>query len=73
MDMILVKKLAGGITAVLVMWIVILAVNLWRWKKYHPPGQLVAAAGGWTYLLHHPLVLLLLTAAFGIGLYWTAR
>jgi hypothetical protein len=74
--LILVKGIAGGIVATIVMWCVILSFYTWRLDvvaKQQGMTGLMAVAGGWTYLLHMPLVLILLTAAFGGGLYLTAR
>ncbi|MBV9608544.1 MAG: hypothetical protein JO187_03210 [Acidobacteria bacterium] len=76
--MIFVKGLAGAILAVIAMWAAILYVYTQRLnaeaKRQGFTGDgLRAVAGGWTLLLHTPSVLLLLTVAFGVGLYVTTR
>lgn len=74
--MIFVKSVLGGVAAVVLMWIGILLVDDWRWRsiaKRQGHTGLGAMAGGWTYLLHLPSVIVLLTLAFGAGLYLTAR
>jgi hypothetical protein len=71
-----IKGLSGALAAVLLAWIGILtwhAVSVQReTTKAGVPG-LGAEAGGWNYLLRLPTVLLLLTAAFGIGFFLTVR
>ena len=60
----------------LVMWCLILSVYMWRLSaaaRRQGVTGLWAVAGGWTYLLHVPLVVILLTAAFGVGLYLMVR
>lgn len=71
--MILLKGIAGGITAVLVAWVVILVVDLWLLARSRPSGGLTAVAGGWTYLIQLPIVVLVLSGAFGAGLFVTVR
>jgi hypothetical protein len=74
--MIFAKSLLGGVIAVVVMWAVILTVYMQRIRaEMAEQGAtgLFAVGGGWNYLLQKPPVALLLTAAFGIGLYVTAR
>jgi hypothetical protein len=64
--------LVGGILAVIVTWFIIVAVSLWRINeaaRARGINGLGAIAGGSTQLLHTPLVLILLTLAFGMGLY----
>ena len=69
-----VRSIFGGIIAVLLTWIVILiAWYVWVSRKISNQPGLRAVAGGWDMLLHTPLVLLLLTLAFGIGLWLVAR
>ena len=74
--MIFLKSLAGGVGAVCFTWIIIVTVSMIRLnvalKRQHMTG-LGAVAGGWTMLIHTPWVVLLLTLAFGIGLYVTGR
>jgi hypothetical protein len=74
--MILAKAVFGGIVAVVVMWTVVVFVFTGRVRtatERQGLSGLGAVAGGWTYLLHQPSVILLLTIAFGIGLWLTAR
>jgi hypothetical protein len=74
--MIFLKSVFGGVVAVFVMWIIVVSVDVWRMHVFnvrHGVTGLGAVAGGWNHLLHMPVVLLLLTAAFGVGLYLTAR
>lgn len=70
------KAIAGGIICLFMMWIGILLADSWRIKsalaKQGTQG-LGATAGGWTFLLQLPLVVLLLTIAFGIGFYAAVR
>lgn len=54
--------LLGGVVLTTIVWISIVYV------QYKPvPGQ--AVAGGWTYLLNTPWVVVLLTLGFGLGFY----
>ena len=74
--MILVKGIFGGIVALIVMWCIILAVHTWGMRmvaRQQGITGLTAIAGGWNYLIHMPLVVVLLTTAFGIGIYVVAR
>jgi len=74
--MIFAKSLLGGVIAAIVMWAIILTAYMQRIgaeMREHGTTGLVAAAGGWSYLLQKPSVALLLTAAFGIGLYIAAH
>ena len=74
--MIFAKSLLGGVIAVVAMWAIVLTVFMQRIgaeTREQGTTGLVAVAGGWNYLLQKPSVVLLLTAAFGIGLYVTAR
>jgi hypothetical protein len=74
--MIFAKSLLGGVIAAIVMWTIILTAYMQRihaeMREQKTTG-LIAVAGGLSYLLHKPSVALLLTAAFGTGLYITAR
>jgi hypothetical protein len=74
--MIFLKSLAGGVGAVCLTWAIIVAISMIRInlirKRQHLTG-LVAVAGGWTELLHSPFVVIVITMAFGAGLYLTAR
>jgi len=74
--MIFVKSLTGGVVAAIIAWIIIVVVYMLRLaeaSKQRGDSGLGAVAGGWNYLLHMPLVIVLLAAAFGIGVYLTAR
>lgn len=68
-----IKALLGGICAVLLTWVVIIGVHMAMTRDGSRTGELRAVAGGWTHLLHLPLVLVILTVAFGIGLYLASR
>jgi hypothetical protein len=70
-----VKSILGGVMGVVLMWIIIVfSWYVWRVRRVDPtPAGLGAVAGGWDMLLHTPFVLLLLTLAFGIGLWVVAR
>jgi hypothetical protein len=73
--MIFLKSILGGIGAVVLTWIIIVCVFAWRTNvaaSQEGMTGLVAVAGGWSHLLRMPLVAVLLTAAFGVGLYLTA-
>jgi len=62
------------VIAVFVMWFAIIAVHLRRFYiMQRQQGGLGTIAGGWNYLLGMPPTVLLLTAAFGVGLYLTVR
>ena len=74
--MIFLKSVLGGIAATVIMWLAVIGTFMWRLeeaRKQHGSAGLGAVAGGWSYLLRLPLVAMLLTAAFGVGLYLTAR
>ena len=74
--MIFLKSVLGGIVGVIVMWVAIVSVEYWRWRsiaRRQGHTGLMAVAGGWTYLLYLPWVIVLLTLAFGTGPYLTAR
>lgn len=72
----LLKAIGGGVFCLLGMWIGILVIHGWRMRnavsKQGGTG-LGATAGGWTFLLHSPLVVILLTIGFGIGFYAAIR
>jgi hypothetical protein len=70
--MILIKGITGGVVAVLVAWAIIVSVYFWVLRPSSPSG-LQAIAGGWNYLLQLPIVVLLLSGAFGAGLFLTVR
>jgi hypothetical protein len=65
------KAIGGGVLCLLGTWIVITATFGW-WAKRGLTG-LGAIAGGWAYLLQLPVVVTLLTIAFGIGFYAAIR
>lgn len=74
--MIFVKSVLGGVVAVVLTWVIIIFWFMWRLeavRRQQGETGLGAVAGGWNYLLHLPSVVILLTAAFGVGLYITAR
>ena len=69
--MIFLKVLFGGVIATAIAWSFVVAINL---RSMRVPHQgLVAVAGGWSYLLQQPRVLLVLTVAFGMGMFVTSR
>ncbi len=71
--MILIKGILGGVVAVLLAWAIIAGVYLWLLARSREPGSLGAIAGGWNYLLQVPAIVLLLSGAFGTGLFVTVR
>lgn len=74
--MVVAKAVFGGIVAVFVTRTVVGFVFTWRVRaatECQGLSGLGAAAGGWTNLLHQPSVIVLLTIAFGIGLWVIAR
>ena len=74
--MIFVKGLFGGVLAVTLTWIVVVFVFYWsRMRAIRAQGVTgpVAIVGGWNHLLHMPVILILLTVAFGFGLYLLSR
>ncbi len=73
--MIFVKSILGGIVAVCLMWFIIVAVYFWRLPTGGNRGNtgLTAVASGWAYLLHLPVVITLLTFAFGLGLWFVSH
>jgi len=70
------KAIGGGVICLLGMWIGILVTHVWRMKsaltKQGATG-LTATAGGWTFLLQSPVVVILLAIGFGIGFYAAIR
>lgn len=74
--MILLKCIFGGLAAVVLVWVLIVAAYVVQLKRaveqQGVSGQL-AVAGGWNYLLHKPLTAVLLGAAFGLGVFLTAK
>jgi hypothetical protein len=70
------RGILGGIGAVLVMWIAIIATFTWRLASVQRAAGLhgnVGMAGGWRYLCHSPIVIVLLAVAFGLGFYLATR
>ncbi len=70
------KAIGGGVLAVICSWVGVLLVNQLRVDAYNKRtgiSGLGATAGGWSYLLQLPAVLLILTIAFGVGLYLTVK
>ncbi len=71
-----VKSIIGGVVALLLAWVGVLASEIWMLKIYnarHGVQGLGAIAGGWTMLMRSPTVVLLLATAFGVGFYLVAR
>jgi len=74
--LILAKAIFGGLVAVVVTWVIIGVTYEWRTKfiaRQHGITGLVAVTSPASSLLHTPLVIVLLTVAFGIGLYLAVR
>jgi hypothetical protein len=73
----LLKATLGGVACLLVTWIGILVAHFWRIKNYNAKHGTVAglgaSAGGWNSLLQSPIVVILITVAFGIGFYAAVR
>ena len=70
------KALLGGIAAATIAWLAIIIIAAWReGARARAAGLIgpVAVAGGWNALLHSPVVVILLAAAFGFGIYVAAR
>jgi hypothetical protein len=68
------KAISGGIFCLVVAWVVVLAFHLWRLSsRIGRTGELGAVSGGWLFLLQSPLVVLILTVAFGVGFYAVVR
>jgi uncharacterized iron-regulated membrane protein len=65
------KAIGGGVLCLMGMWVGILVTYGW-WVRRGETG-LGAIAGGWAYLLQLPVVVTLLTIAFGIGFYAAIR
>jgi hypothetical protein len=73
--MIFLKSLAGGIVSVIFVWIIIVAIYMWHvtlMSRQQANTGPIAVAAGWDYLLHRPLIVVLLAATFGFGVYLTA-
>jgi hypothetical protein len=74
--MIFLKSVIGRVITSSLVWVLIVSIQLWRitqMQRQRGNTGLVAVAGGWDYLLHRPLIVVLLAASFGIGVYLTAR
>lgn len=70
---IFVRSVLGALVAVVLMWFTILLVHLLRFYIIERQQEgMGAVAGGVGYLVGMPSTVLLLTAAFGAGLYLTA-
>ena len=70
------KAICGGVLAVICSWVAVLVVHQLRVAAYNKRSGMTglgATAGGWNYLLQLPTVSLILTIAFGIGLYLTVK
>jgi 23S rRNA C2498 (ribose-2'-O)-methylase RlmM len=74
--MALLKAVAGGLVSLLFAWIVIVSADLWKAKiiaAKHGATGLGAVSGGWTLLMRSPVIVLVLSAAFGLGFFFIAR
>jgi hypothetical protein len=74
--MIFLKSLAGGLAAAIAAWIAIITIymrQLALLNRRQGGSGLIAVAGGWDSLLGKPMTAVLLAAAFGVGVYLTAR
>jgi hypothetical protein len=76
----LLRAIGGGVLCLFATWVGILVVHLWRVNNYSSRSGVTglgASAGGWSFLLHSPLVVTLLSIAFGVGFYvvvqWSSR
>lgn len=76
----LIRAIGGGVLCLFATWVGILVVHLWGIKSYSSRSGVTglgATAGGWNFLLHSPLVVILLSIAFGVGFYavvqWSSR
>lgn len=70
------KGLIGGLTGVVVMWIAVIVSFQWKLTAQMRARGVqgpIAVAGGWEELVHTPLVIVLLTIAFGFGFYLATR
>jgi len=74
------RAIGGGVLCVVTAWVGILLVHLWRIGSYASRNgvtSLGASAGRWSFLLHSPLVVILLSTAFGLGFHavvqWSSR
>jgi hypothetical protein len=66
------KAIIDGVLFVLATWVGIRALHLYTTNANRPrsgASELDATAGGWTFLLHSPAVVVALSTAFGIGFY----
>jgi hypothetical protein len=71
--MVFFKGLLGGVAAAFIMWLAIVLTDMYLTTRSASPKELGAVAGGWTYLIQLPLVVLLLSGAFGAGLLLTVK
>lgn len=74
--MVLLKLLLGGVLACVIAWCIVVGFHYVRTigiAKAQGTSGLIAVAGGWDYLAQLPAVLMVLTAAFGLGIYFTSR
>lgn len=74
--MIFLKSIAGGVISAIFAWVILVAVYMWRisqMSRQQGNNGLLAVAGGWDHLLHRPSIVAILAAAFGLGVYLTAR
>jgi len=73
--LLVIKSVAMGVLGVALMWCAVLAVSIWNTHRDMQSRHegLGAASGGFNHLIHNPVVLLLLTIGFGVGLFISAR
>jgi hypothetical protein len=71
------KGVLGGVVAVVVIWLLIGLYSVWRVNEERRKLGLAvhggAIAGGWGYLAHSPIVIVLLGIAFALGFYMSIR
>jgi hypothetical protein len=70
------KALLGGLGAAIIAWIAILCFYMWRAsveRRRLGIEGLGAVSGGWTFLLHSPIVDGVIAVAFALGFYFTVR
>ena len=71
-----VKAMLFANASVVVLWTLTVLLSFWRTQyELQPRGMhsLGAVAGGWTYLLQKPTIVVLLSVSFGVGLYLGTR
>lgn len=71
-----VKAMLFANASVVIVWILTVLVSWWRTQRELQASGvqgLTAVAGGWTYLLQKPTIMILLSVSFGLGLYLGTR